>query len=204
VVAGLGATLFHSPHFGYTAELVFLGTSTEARCTPPLQWAADPDHINQQACDDIQGRMLNTSIATLEFGITWRPIATGGIQPYLRGVAGPGYLGGSFVETSGNVVVPSDSGQSPLRVRTFLGESHPRTLTWVVTLAGGVTLAIGPGTQLRFEARDVVTNLSVATGPGSPLTAGSPAQVAGKVFHLTSFTVGLDIVLEQSQRPRRY
>jgi hypothetical protein len=31
-----------------------------------------------------------------------------------------------------------------------------------------------------------------------------PAQMGSKVVHLLSFTVGLDIVLEQSRRPHRY
>ncbi len=204
LVVGVGATLFRSPHVGYSAELVFLGMGTESRCSPPLQWAPDADHLNEQACNDIQGQKIGTSAVALQFGATWRPIATGGIQPYVRGVAGPAYLGGSYVETSGHVVIPSDSGTTPFRVRTFLGESHHPAWTWAATLAAGVTLRMGPGTQLRFEARDVVTSLSVATGPGNPLAAGSPAPVAGKTFHLASFTVGVDFLLEQSQRPRRY
>jgi hypothetical protein len=202
-VMGLGAALFRSPHIGYTAELVFLGASTESRCMPPSQWAPDGTHLNEQACDDIQGQKIGTNAVTLEFGLTWRPIATGKIQPYLRGVAGPAYLGGSFVETSGTVSTV-DSGRTVFVPRQFLGEGHHRNWTWVVTLSGGVTLRMGPAAQLRFEARDVVTNLPVATGPGSLTETGQPAQVAGKVFHLASFTVGLDVVLEQSRRPRRY
>jgi hypothetical protein len=204
LVLGVGATLFRSPHIGYTADLTFLGTATESRCMPPLQWAADANHVNEQACNNIQGQRIGTSVAAVGLGLTWRPVATGGIQPYLRGVAGPAYLGSSYVETSGTVTVPSDSLVIPYRVRTFLGDSHHRNWTWVATLSAGVMLRMSPGAQLRFEARDVVTNLPVATGPGNPLTADSPAQVARKVFHLPSFTVGLDIVLEQSQRPRRY
>jgi hypothetical protein len=203
-VMGVGATLFRSPHFGYSAELTFLGVSTESRCTPPPVWAVDANSVNQQACTDIQGRSLRTSAAAVQLGLTWRPIATGAIQPYLRGVAGPAYLGGSFVEMSGTVTVPADSGQSPFRIRTLLGDPNRRSLTWVATLAAGVTMAMGPGTQVRFEARDVVTDLPIATGPASTLTQGSPARTGSKVFHLLSFDIGLDIVLEQSRRPRRY
>jgi hypothetical protein len=204
LVVGVGATLFRSPHIGYSAELTFLGISTESRCAPPGQWAGDSLHINEQACNDIQGRIIRTSAAVVQLGLTWRPLATGRVQPYLRGVAGPAYLGGSFVETTGTVRVPADSGQSPIRVRTLLGDPNRRRLTWVATLSVGVTLAMGPGAQLRFEARDVMTSLPVATGPGSPLTLGSPASTGSKFLHLPSFAVGLDIVLEQSRRPRRY
>jgi hypothetical protein len=204
LVVGLGAALYRSPHFAYSGEIVFYGMSTESRCAPPAQWAADTLHINQQACTDIQGKNLRTSAAVLQLGVTWRPIATGAIQPYVRALAGPAYLGGSFVETSGTVQVPGDSGRTVLRLRTLLGDPNQRTLTWLVTLGGGVTFAIAPGTQVRFEARDVVTSLSTVTGPGDPLALGTPAQVGSTVRHLVSFTVGLDIVLEQARRPHRY
>lgn len=204
VVMGLGAALFRSPHFGYSAELVFLGTGTESRCFPPAQWSADGNHINEQACDDIQGQNVGTSIVALEFGGTWRPIATGPVRPYLRLVAGPGYLGGSYVETSGTVAETTVSGTTYYN-RSFLDEPHHRTWTWVVTLGAGVTLRMSPDAQLRFEARDVVTNLPVVTGPSSPPPATTPTQVTGKTFHLVSFAAGLDILLEQSaRRTRRY
>jgi hypothetical protein len=204
LVVSVGAALFRSPHFGYSAELVYYGATTESRCAAPAAWAPDSLHLNEQACTDIQGKSLRTSVMALQLGATWRPIATGTIQPYLRAVAGPAYLGGSYVETSGTVRVPVSIGENPLRIRTLLGDPQTRALTWVGTLSAGVTLSISPGTQLRFEARDVVTNLPVATGPGNPAVEATPAQMGSKVFQLASFTVGLDIVLEQSRRPRRY
>jgi hypothetical protein len=196
-VVGVGAALFRTPHFAYNAELIYYGTTTESRCAPPAAWAADSLGINRLACADIQGKSLRTSIAALQVGATWRAVASGSIQPYLRGVAGPAYLGGSYVETSGNL-------PNSFSVRTLLGDAQRRSVTWIATLAAGVTLAIGPGAQLRFEARDVVTSLPVAAGPGDPLALDTPAKPGSKVFQLASFTVGLDVVLEQSRRPRRY
>jgi hypothetical protein len=204
VVVGVDATLFRSPHIGYTVGLTFLGVSTESRCASPAQWVDDPNHVNEHACSDVQGRNLGTSAVAVQLGLTWRPIATGRIQPYLKGVAGPAYLGESFVETSGTVPLPNDSGQITYPVKTLLGDPNPRTLTWVATLSAGVTLAMGQGTQFRFEAREVLTDLPVATGPGNPLTQGTPAPIGSRIFHLPSFTVGLDILLEQSRRPHRY
>jgi hypothetical protein len=201
---GGGATLFRSPHVGYSAELTFLGVSTESRCAGPAQWAVDSQHENEQACSVIQGHVLRTSAAVIQLGLTWRPIATGRAQPYLRGVAGPAYLGESFVETSGTILVTDATGQVFYPVKVLLGDPSPRGLTWVATLSAGITLAMSPGSRLRFEARDVIADLPVATGPGNPNSLGTPAQIGSRVFHLPSFAVGLDIVLERTRRPRRY
>jgi hypothetical protein len=204
-VAGVGATLFRSPHFGYTVAIDFLGITTESRCTGPAHWAYNADHVNQQACQNIQGASVRTSAVAFEGGLTWRPISTGRVLPYLQGIGGLAYLGGSFVETKAAVFIAgADSSQSPFPIRTFLGDPEHRALTWIATLSGGFTLELAPGSQLRFEARDVVTNIPVATGPGDAATIGVPAQMGSKVAHLFSIAVGLDIVLEQSRRPHRY
>ncbi|MGD0485349.1 MAG: hypothetical protein ABSB58_11980 [Gemmatimonadales bacterium] len=204
-VAGVSASLFRSPHLGYTAAIDFLGISTESRCTGPAHWVFYGDNINQQACESIQGGSVRTSAVALEGGLTWRPIATGRVQPYLQALGGIAYLAGSFVETAATVYNPSaDTSQSMFVTRMFLGDPNHRSLTWVTTLSGGFTLEMSPGTQLRFAARDVITDVPVATGPGNPLVLDVPAQMGSKVVHLFSFTVGLDIVLEQSRRPHRY
>ena len=204
-VAGVGASLFRSPHFGYTVAIDFLGITTESRCTAPDHWAYNADHVNQQACEAIQGASVRTSAVAFEGGFTWRPVATGRVQPYLTAIGGLAYLGGSFVETKAAVYVAgADSTQSPFPIRTFLGDPDHRAVTWVATLGGGFTLEMSPGSQLRFEARDVIMDVPTATGPGNATVIDVPAPMGSKIAHLLSFTVGLDIVLEQARRPHRY
>jgi hypothetical protein len=204
-VAGVTASLFHSPHVAYTIAIDFLGISTESRCAGPAQWVAFSDNLNQKACESIQGASLRTSAVALQGGLTWRPIATGRVQPYLQAIGGIAYLAGSFVETSAVVFNASaDTSQSGFLTRTFLGDPDHRSLTWIATLSGGFTLETSPGTQLRFAARDVITDVPVATGPANPLALDVRAQTGSRIVHLFSFTVGLDIVLEQSRRPHRY
>lgn len=205
IVAGVGASLFRSPHLGYTVAIDFLGITTESRCTGPTHWVYNADNINQQACQNIQGATVRTSAVAFEGGLTWRPIPTGRVQPYLQGIGGLAYLGGSFVQTEATIFVASaDTGQSSFPIRTFLADPKRQALTWIATLAGGFTLEITRGSQLRFEARDVITDVPVATGPGNATLIDVPAQMGSKIVHLFSFTVGLDIVLEQSRRPHRY
>ena len=199
------ASLFRSPHVAYTVAIDFLGLSTESRCAGPTQWVAFSDNLNQKACASIQGATLRTSAVAVQGGLTWRPIATGRVQPYLQAIGGIAYLAGSFVETSAVVFNSSaDTSQSGFVTRSFLGDPSHRSLTWVTTLSGGFTVEMSQGTQIRFAARDVITDVPVATGPGNPLTIDVLAQTGSKVVHLFSFTVGLDIVLEHSRRPHRY
>ena len=202
---GLGATLFRSPHVAYAVELSFLSMTTESGCAPLGPYAFDTSHINQQACEDIQGERVRTSAATVQGGLTWRANPEGRTQPYVRAVGGLAVLGGSFVATAGSVLVPGsiDSLGPPRQLRIFLDEKNRRGMTWVATLAAGATLEMSPGYQLRFEARDVLTNVPVVTGPADPLAIQPYAQVGSRTVHLLALTVGLDIVLER-QRSRRY
>ena len=203
--AGLGVTLFRSPHIGLSAEFSFLGISTESRCSPLGPFAADSRNVNERTCVDIQGKLIRTNAAAFQAGATWRPAAEAKVQPYLRAVGGLAVLGGSFVETGGVVEVPSSGGaqQASLVSQVFLADQDRRELTWVATLAAGVTMEASPGTQLRLEVRDIMTNVPSVTGPGDYLSSSPFAQVGSRTVHLLALTVALDLVLER-QRTRRY
>ena len=206
---GVGATLFHSPHFAYTLEISFLGLTTESRCASlgPVAspYAFDSQHINQQACEDIQGKSIPTNAAAFQLGGTWRAIAEGRIQPYLRAVGGVAILGGSFIAASGKVFLQGaiDSLGPQTVARVFLAERNRRETALLATLAAGVTLDAAPGYQLRFEARDIITRIPTVTGAGDYTQLQPYAQVGDRTVHLLAFTVALDLVLER-QRTRRY
>jgi len=202
---GVGATLFRSPRFAYTLEISFVGLTTESRCASlgPVAspYAFDSQHINQQACEDIQGKSIPTNAAAFQLGGTWRIVTQGLAQPYVRLVGGVAILGGSFIEASGRVFL--DSLGSPTRARVFLAEQNRRETTLLATLAAGVTLEAAPGYQLRFEARDIIARIPTVTGPGDHLQLEPFAQVGSRTVHLLALTVALDLVLER-QRTRRY
>ncbi len=199
---GVGATLFRSPHFGIDGDISFLGLTTEGRCSAPPVWAYDANHSNQQACEILQGRAIRTNAVAIRGGVTWRPIATGAVQPYLRVLTGLGLLGNTFVDARAPIGVPNDS--QPIVMRDFLSDPNRRVFTWIASLGAGVTLEISPGTLLRFEVRDEAMSLPVVTGPADVTTLEPVAKLGNRIVHLPGFTIGFDIVLEQSQRPRRY
>jgi len=205
-VAGVGATLYRSPHFGYTLEIAFLGLPTESRCSPlgPAldPYAYDPRGLNEQTCLSVQGRGIATNAATFQAGVTWRAQPRAALQPYVRGMVGVAVLGGSFVTSEGLAVSDTTPPQTILS-RSLLDDRNPRGLTWVATLAAGVSLRVNEGYRVRFEIRDMVINLPVATGPSTATTYPPYAQVGSRAVHLPAFTVSLDLLMER-ERARRY
>jgi hypothetical protein len=203
--ATLGATYFASPHLGYNAEAGFFAIGTEAACAPVGSFTPDPpDFKNQQACQYLQGENIRGNVVGFLGGLIWR-FTTRGNQPYVRAGAGFGVLGSSYVETFAPIVVTSDSiAQANL---VLLQDRSQGRLTWMLSLGAGATLPLGPGYQLRIEARDLITSLPVAAGAATDTSAilnGEPVPpTRWKVVHVPTITVGLDIVLEK-KRGHRY
>jgi len=196
---GMTMTLFPSPHVGYTVEVAFLGATTESRCVVVTGFAADTAHRNQQACEYIHGRAIRTSLVALQGGLTWRVAYRGPVQPYFRVGGGAAFIGGSFVETSGRYAW---QGQNVWQ--TYLGEAKHSEMTWVAAAAAGAMLEISPGYLIRFELRDAVMNVPVATGPGDPRSTEVIAPSGRRTVHLPMVGVAFDIALERRQGRRRY
>ena len=199
LVAAFGAQLYLSPHFGYTLEATFLGLATESQCTA-ASFSLDAQHANQQACTVIQNQHIFTNAVALQGGLTARTTLGRGAQGYLRAVGGVALLGGSFVTTGGPILV-SDTTGSWISTRLFLSDQSARTLTWVATLGGGLTMALGPSYNVRVEMGEVFIALPVPTGPAD--VASTVAPVRWRTFHLPSLTLGLDVLLER-RSGRRY
>jgi hypothetical protein len=205
--ATLGATYFASPHLGYSAEAGFFGIGTEAACAPVGPYTPDPpDFRNQQACQYLQGENIRGNVVGFLGGLTWR-FTTRGNQPFVRAAVGVGILGNSYVQTFAPVIYHLSDGSAAEANIIFLTDSSTGKVTWMASLGGGATLALGPGYQLRVEVRDLITSLPVATGAARDTIAiinGAPTPPTGwKVVHVPTITVGLDIVLEK-RRGRRY
>jgi hypothetical protein len=200
--ASLSATYFKSPHLGYTAEVGYFGIATVSECSG--SFAPTPSGQNQIACSSLNGENFRSDAVGLLGGLIYR-FTKGGEQPYLRAAGGLAILGSSFVEEAGTVLTSNGTAN----IVYFLSDRTHKELSWMVSLGAGMMLPLGPGYQLRIEARDVITALPYPTGPATDTTqiAGDNAlpepPIGFRVVHLPTIMVGLDVVLER-KRGHRY
>jgi hypothetical protein len=206
LVAAFGAQLYLSPHIGYTIDATFLGLATESHCTALAPFSIDAQRANQQACTDIENKHTYTNAVALQGGLTARATLGRGAQGYLRAVGGVALLGGSFINTEGAILV-SDSSGPTISARLFLTEQSSRALTWVATIGGGLTMALGSSYNVRFEVGEVFIALPLPGGQGDvhndPHRLLPVAPVRWRTIHLPSLTLGLDVLLER-RSVRRY
>ncbi len=199
--ATLSATIFKSPHFGWTAEAGFFGIGTTSLCSGVGSFASNQ---NQVACALLNEANFRGDAVGLLGGGVWR-FTTGGPQPYLRAVGGLAILGSSYIEEAETIV--SSTGTENLVY--FLADRNHKELSYMLSLGAGVMLPLGPGYQLRIEARDMIVGLPYARGPA----ADTAAQAAGetlptppvglRAMSIPTLTIGLDVVLER-KRGHRY
>jgi hypothetical protein len=202
-VATLSATYHGSEHFGLMAEAGYFGIASEQRCSPPASgYKLDSEDKNEQACTRGNGLHVATSLVGFQLGFTYRGSMAARFTPYARATAGIGFLANSFVRTDGAIQAPQACvDPSGVCQWTLIdGESTAET-TWIASLAAGVSMALGTGYRLRFEARDLIASLQVPTEPANP--ANGLAPVGTSVRHIPVFTAGLDVLLER-RRGRRY
>jgi hypothetical protein len=202
LIAGLAASYYPSPHFGWTAEITYFGLSSEQRCAGPTTYLPEADQINQQACERAQGLHVTTSIVGFMGGMTYRFFPDQRVEPFVRGVAGLGLLGNSYIVTSGVIHTTQCQTVDDFCTLTLVKEAEQSQFTFVASLSAGLAYALSPGYRVRFEGRDVITSLPVATGNGQNV---DPAIVTtGRVIkNVFVFTIGLDIILER-RHTRRY
>ncbi len=200
----LTATYFRSPHLGYTLEIGFFGLENEAACDPVGPFTPTATNQNAQACAFLHGENLRGDAVGLLPGLTYR-FTTGGVQPYLRAGIGGAIIGTSFVQSYAPVL-QSDGSES---IVYFLADQNQKQLTWMASLSVGLMLPLGPGYQLRMEARDLIVALPRPTGPATDTGAVANSSalpqppIGTRVVNVPTFTFGLDIVLER-RRGRRY
>jgi len=201
---GLMATYFPGPHLGFQAEVSFLGMTMESRCRLREAQPPDPANINPQLCSSLDGRATTSSAVNISVGIIDRLAPRGAVSPYGRLHAGIVTRTRGTVEMIGYYFDPT---VSTLQGAPVLADDHPNKTSVGLTAAVGVTIALGPGYQLRVEGRDHFTRLDRVTGPadpnGDPSTGALNPPHSGAFFHNLVFVAGLDIVLER-RRGRRY
>ena len=194
IALGASATYFPWPHVGFHAELSYLGLPIDDGCVG-LFYNPDVDLKAQQMCDNLQSVAGAGGAITLFAGVTVRAGARRAFSPYLRTSIGVVNLSRSTVEVIGDYV----DGTGP-QERQLISDQTPRHLSPMFGMATGFTTGLGPGYQMRIEARDVITSLERVTGAANDLTI---APVASRYYHHFALILGLDVVLER-KRGRRY
>lgn len=192
----LTATYFPNDIWGWVGEVEFLGLHYEDSCR--LQTAHGVGE-NPQICRNVEGREHDGTAVALSLGGVLRPFPRATLSPYLRANAGISVSLNSSIRTIGTWV--DDTGQE--EDYYLLGDPNPREVTPTLSLGAGFTTFVGPGSQLRMEARDNIVYLEHPLAPqATPGPSATPA-VGLRASHLFSFTVSFEIVLEK-RRGRRY
>ena len=195
LTATLSASLHTSPRFAWTAEIGYYGIGSEQRCVGPATWNPDPDDTNEQVCTSAHGQHRATSVVGFQAGALYRLAPAGRVSPFLRGTAGLGLVGNSFVGTTG--CFQSVCGYP------MISADNDISATWIATLTGGIVINVAPAYRLRMEMRDVVTSLPEVTGPAVFGSGTHVAPTARRIVHIPTFMVGLDLVFER-RHTRRY
>ena len=194
LIAGVAATFFSSSHVGIHGEISYLGLSFEDHCRDVF---ASTSPRNAEICARANSSSLSTSAVVFSAGVLLRASSRQAISPYLRG--------GVMLTTisSGTIEMPSfytDSGTQPPQPIGILEDANPKKSGLGFQVGAGFTSRLGPGYQLRFEVRDLVTPLERTNG-----IAGEnrePPKVT-RLFHHVALAIGIDVILEK-KRGRRY
>lgn len=200
LIAGASATYYPGAHFGYTAEVFYLGLPLDDACTG-LFFNVDPqgDPIygprNAQLCDNVTRASLSTSAIAFLGGVTVRAAGNRVVSPYVRGGLGVVAYSTGTIELSG-VFVEGGAIQG----RAVYVDDNPKTLAFSGQVAAGFNVRLGPGYQFGFELRDVLVPLKRVTGPSDDFLR-PPTET--RVYHHIALTLGLGVILEKS-RGRRY
>lgn len=195
---GAGATYFPGPNLGVVAEITYLGHDLDNGCTVTY---VDPSIVNagenEEACADV-GRQ-DPSAVSLAFsaGIIYRVASRSFASPYVRAQLGFTARSASTVEMQGQYIVDGEP-----QTRLVLDDPKGGALNPTGTVGLGVMIPIGPGYQVRLEARDQLLLVRRATGP-APQGSLQVPPIGNKLVHSIGLLLKLDVVLEQ-RRGRRY
>lgn len=193
---GVSATYYPSPVFGYSGEVALLGVGYEDECTiisstPPPGTNDNPETV----CNGIDGSSRGASLVMLSVGVVARAMSQQVVSPYLR--AGIGVAVGS--QSSLRMFGPTAGTQGEIFL-VYEDDSNTR-VTPAFIVGGGLTAQIGPGVQLRAEARDNIVGFATVTGATTTDGLVPPSETQYKSVWTVS--LGVDIVLER-KRGRRY
>lgn len=188
-------TYFPSNNLGLNAEAMLLGLGTTDGCRVSFT-TGDPQ--TAEVCRSIEQRDKGGAGVALSVGAMYRFFSHSATQPYIR--ANFGFVVGqqSYVEMTGEIIVPPRGEVADVPIYNDPNPDH-----WhpYIGLGAGFTAAIARGYQVRLEARDNFVQLPTVTGPTSFEGLTPKTSAIGK--HIFSLMIGFDVVLER-KRGRRY
>jgi hypothetical protein len=190
---GFSGTYFAGDHLGLSVEAFLLGLGFEDRCRLTFS-SGSQDLAN--ACLSIQGATKSASAVALTAGPVFRLASRSLFSPYARANVGLVFSNQSSIRTVGHF--NSSQGISDLII---YDDDHESRVEPMVALGAGLTAAVGPGYQLRWEVRDNITGVQRVTNATPEARVIPPHEVSFK--HLFSMSIGFDVVLER-RRGRRY
>jgi hypothetical protein len=190
---GFSGTYFASDYLGVAVDGFLIGLGYEDRCRMVFSSGAS-DVVT--ACTSIQGATKSASAVGLSAGPILRFNSRSLFSPYARANLGLVFSNQSSIRTIGQF--PTDRGPSDLIV---YDDDHESRVEPMLGLGAGVTAAVAPGYQLRWEVRDNITGVQRVTAATAEARVVPPHEVVYK--HLFSMSIGFDVVLER-RRGRRY
>lgn len=205
LILGASVSVFPNPYVGFQGEIYYLGLSYDDRCSAVSSpYQSDPENKNQQACQNFGGTGASASAVAFIGGVVLRASPRHAISPYIRaGLGITSYSGGTLAvsaQFADNSATDPNTGGPYVIDRVIVVDTTPKTTSFTFQLGAGLTAAMSPGYQLRFELRDAILPLQRLLGPANDF---GQAPHETKYYHHVAFTVGLDIVLEH-RRGHRY
>jgi hypothetical protein len=193
LAVGFSGTYFPGEHLGLAVDGFLIGLGFEDGCR--LVFSSGSSDV-VTACQLIQGATKSATAVGLTAGPIYRFNSRSLFSPYLRANLGLAFSNQSSIRTVGSFNTPD--GISDLVV---YDDDHESRVEPMLGLGAGMSAAIGPGYQLRWEVRDNITGVQKVTAATPEARVVPPHEVTYK--HLFSIAIGFDVVLER-RRGRRY
>jgi hypothetical protein len=190
---GFSGTYFGGDYLGVAVDGFLIGLGYEDSCRMVFSSGAT-DVVT--ACTSIQGATKSASAVGLSAGPVFRFNSRSLLSPYARANLGLVFSNQSSIRTIGRF--PTPQGTSDLIV---YDDDHESRVEPMLGLGAGITAAVAPGYQLRWEVRDNIAGVQRVTAATAEARVVPPHEVVYK--HLFSMSIGFDVVLER-RRGRRY
>ena len=191
---GLKGIYFRGDNFGLLGEAYFLGLGLRDTCNLTT---ASGSSRNAEVCARINGAERSASAVQVATGVIYRVNSRRVISPYGRATIGLLATNRSSVALVGAFTNPDNQ----LVDVDVYPEPNSTRISPTATLALGMTAALAPGYQVRWEVRDNIVGMREVTGTSAQ--DGIAPPTAQRFHHLFALEVGFDVVLER-RRGRRY